>query len=235
MKRRGLLPGLCAGMAWAAGMPARAGQIPLGNLVTGSSGIVVPAQSFMAQRFASTIEQQYDFSCGSAALATLLSFSYDHPVTEQVVFADMFKNGDKTLIEQEGFSLLDMKNYLAREGYESAGFRAPLEKLVSVSLPAIVLINESGYNHFVVIRGFSDGEIMVADPAVGMKIISVRQFEAQWSGIFFLILSDVKLAQNSFRNDQNWQYVPEAPYQIARYAVTLATLQQVNIRNAGSF
>lgn len=230
-----LLPGLCAGAAWAAGLPARAGQVPLSNLMPGSGGAVVPLQSFAAQRFASTIEQQYDFSCGSAAVATLLTFSYNHPVTEQAVFASMFNNGDQKLIEQQGFSLLDMKNYLTRQGFDSAGFRAPLEKLADVSLPAIVLINESGYNHFVVVRGFSDGEIMLADPAVGMKIQSVRRFEAQWSGIFFLILSDVEIARATFRSDKNWQYVPEAPYEIARYAVTLATLQQVTIRNVGSF
>ncbi len=235
MKRRKLLLIVSAGAALAVGMPAQAGQIPLGNLIAGSSGIAVPVKSFVAQKFASTIEQQYDFSCGSAAVATLLTFSYNHPITEQEVFAGMFNHGDRALIEREGFSLLDMKNCLTRLGYDSAGFRAPLNKLAEVSLPAIVLINESGYNHFVVVRGFSDGEIMLADPAVGMKIVSVNQFKAQWSGIFFLILSDVTQAQKNFRTDKNWQYVPEAPYQIARYALALATLQQVTIRNPGSF
>ena len=235
MKRRALLPAACAGAFFVAARKASAGQVAFNNLIPGGSGVVVPAQSFAAQRFASTVEQEYDFSCGSAALATLLTYSYNHPVTEQQVFASMFNNGDKKLIEEQGFSLLDIKEYLARTGYESAGFRAPLNKLAEVSLPAIVLINESGYNHFVVIRGFRDGEVMLADPAVGMKISSVTQFEKQWSGIFFIILSDVSMAQKKFQDDNNWQYVPQSPYQIARFAVTMATLQQVTIRNVGAF
>ncbi len=235
MKRRALLPAVCAGAFLVAARKASAGQVQFNGLIPGGYGVVVPAQSFAAQRFASTIEQEYDFSCGSAALATLLTYSYGHPVTEQQVFASMFNNGDKKLIEQQGFSLLDIKEYLSRAGYESAGFRAPLDKLAEVSLPAIVLINESGYNHFVVVRGFKDGEVMLADPAVGMKIVSVRQFENEWSGIFFIILSDVRMAQKKFQNDNNWQYVPQSPYQIARFAVTIATLQQVTIRDAGAF
>lgn len=217
-----------------AAAPALAGEVGFGGL-TVDSGISVPTQSFQARKFSTTIEQQYDFSCGSAALATLLRFSYDKKVSEQNVFSDMFLHGDKRLIKSAGFSLLDMKNYLARHGFDSAGFRAPLAKLAEVSLPAIVLINESGYNHFVVIRGFRDGEILIADPAVGMKLESIKHFQAQWSGIFFLILSDAAAAQQKFRADMSWKYAPLPPYAISEYAVTLATLQQVTIRNSGSF
>ena len=113
-------------------------------------------QSFRAQKFSTTIHQKYDFSCGSAALATLITFTYQRPTTESQIFASMYENGDQTEIRQYGFSLLDMKNYLSRIGVASGGFRAPLSKLVEVHIPAIVLINEHGYRHFVVIRGIRD-------------------------------------------------------------------------------
>ena len=214
---------------------ANAGQVLMGSLIPGSSGIATPVRSFQAQKFASTIEQQFDFSCGSAALATLLTYSYNRPATEQQVFSGMFTHGDKKLIENSGFSLLDMKEYLASQNIDSAGFRAPLDKLAEVSLPAIVLINESGYNHFVVIRGFRDGNILLADPAVGMRTESVKRFQSQWSGIFFLILADVSQAQDMFRKDNGWTDAPIAPFGIMRYSVTLATLQQVGIPSPGSF
>lgn len=223
------------GCVLASAVPAQAGQVTFGSLLSGQSGIAIPVQSFSERRFSSTIEQQFDFSCGSAALATLLTFSYDDPVTEQQVFTGMFRHGNPQLIETSGFSLLDMKNYLARHGYESAGFRAPLAKLAQVSLPAIVLINESGYNHFVVVRGFHDGDIILSDPAVGLKVESIKRFENQWSGIFFLILTDASKAQHKFLSDKMWQNAPEAPIQLARFAISLATLEQVTIRNAGSF
>ena len=226
---------VAAAILLAGATPAMADEVTFGSLFSGGAGVTVPVQSFQARKFSSTVEQQYDFSCGSAALATLLTYSYAMPATEQQVFASMFRNGDKSLIEQAGFSLLDMKNYLTRHGLESAGFRAPLEKLAEVSLPAIVLVNESGYNHFVVVRGFRDGEILLADPAVGMKVESIKDFRAQWSGIFFLILSDPDAAQNMFRHDNGWKYAPLAPFSLANYAVSLATLQQVTIRSPGEF
>ncbi len=215
--------------------PSSAGQIPLNGLIAGGSGASIPTKSFLEEKFSSTVEQHYDFSCGSAALATLLTYSYDRPTTEQQVFAEMFKNGNKKLIEEAGFSLLDMKNYLERHGYMAEGFRAPLEKLEDVSLPAIVLINQDGYNHFVVIRGFRNGKIILSDPAVGMRSEKTQKFKKQWSGIFFIIITDVKTAQKIFNNDKTLKSVPDSPLKIARYAVTLATLQQVNILNSRSF
>ena len=102
-------------------------------------------QSFQEKKYSATIAQQYDFSCGSAALATLLTYNYDIKTDEQEIFKDMFENGDKDVISKSGFSLLDIKNYLARRGIESDGYKAPLEKLAAVRVPAIVLVNVRGY------------------------------------------------------------------------------------------
>src|SRR5258708_561538 len=116
-----------------------------------------------------TIAQQYDFSCGSAALATLLTYDYNIPVSEPEVFRDMFEHGDKTVIAKSGFSLLDIRNYLARRGLEANGYRAPLSKLAEVRLPAIVLVNVRGYSHFVVLEGIQNGWGLLAHPANGMR------------------------------------------------------------------
>src|SRR4051812_42287500 len=107
--------------------------------------------SLKEARFATTLRQQYDFSCGSAALATLLSFHYGQPVAEREVFARMFETGDRAKIRKEGFSMLDMKRYLASRGLSADGFEQPVERLVQERLPAIVLLSERGYKHFVVI------------------------------------------------------------------------------------
>ena len=79
-------------------------------LVPGTGGdIPVSVSSFQDRRFTDVMRQQYDFSCGSAALASLLSFHYDRPVTEQEVFADMLALADQDKVRQQGFSMLDMK------------------------------------------------------------------------------------------------------------------------------
>src|SRR5690606_15568794 len=116
-------------------------------------------------RFRTTLPQQYDFSCGSAATATLLTFQYGYPVSEEDVFVQMYRNGDQRKIQTEGFSLLDMRRYLESQGFTADGFELPLDKLLEEGLPAIVLLNDRGYRHFVVVKGLRDGRVLLGDPA----------------------------------------------------------------------
>src|SRR5260370_16548078 len=92
-----------------------------------------------------------------------------------------------TLFRSSGFSLLDIKNYLSRRGLESNGYRAPLEKLAGVRVPAIVLVNVRGYAHFVVLEGIRDGWVLLSDPANGTRSAPVGQLETPCTGTFFLL------------------------------------------------
>lgn len=64
----------------------------------GGARFDVPVMSIREARFQRTLHQQYDFSCGSAAVATLLSHHYADPVTEQFVFEQMYLHGDQQKI-----------------------------------------------------------------------------------------------------------------------------------------
>ena len=214
---------------------AHAGQISFTGLTTGSGYAVFSEQSFQERKFSTTIKQKFDFSCGSAALATLLLFTYHMPETETSVFVDMYNNGDQKAIQQSGFSLLDMKEYLSRRGIPSGGFRAPLAKLAEIRVPAIVLINEHGYKHFVVLRGIRNGNVLLADPAIGLRTVSVHDFEKQWSGIFFIVLTDLPAARAGFNDQQDWSADPGAPIDLSRFMINLATLQQVTMPNPMRF
>lgn len=208
--------------------PALAGSMYL-DVGLGGGAMSLSVQSFQEQKYQATIAQEHDFSCGSAALATLLSYNYEIPVSETAVFTDMIVNGNKKVISKSGFSLLDIKNYLARRGLESNGYRAPLSKLAEVRLPAIVLLNVRGYKHFVVLEGIENGRVLLADPANGMRSEPIGVFKSQWSGIFFLILSHVDRGQKSFNSDQRWASAPAPPWALTRYAVDLATLSQTGL------
>lgn len=234
MKHAVLFSGCVAAVLSVAPLCAH-GQILLNGLATSSNTATVHVQSFEDLKFITTIKQKYDFSCGSAALATLLTYTYHIPTTENSVFASMFLNGDRTVIQQSGFSLLDMKEYLSRQGIPSGGFRAPLDKLVRVGIPAIVLINEHGYKHFVVLRGVRDGRVVLSDPAIGLRTVSVSQFNRQWSGIFFIILADIPTARAGFNNGQDWSGEPGAPVDLVRFMVDLATLEQVSVPDLRNF
>lgn len=195
------LGGLCV-------LSAEAGSVDLPFQIGGAYS--VPATSIKEARFSAMVRQQYDFSCGSAALSTLLTYHYRFPVTEQTVFEEMFAQGEQEKIKQEGFSLLDMKRYLEAHGYEADGFEAPLDKLVSAAIPAIVLINDGGYNHFVVIKGIREQRVLIGDPSGGTRAMARAAFESIWvNQILFVISNRQDVA--GFNQASDWRVVVQAP------------------------
>jgi uncharacterized protein len=233
---RPLAAALCPGAMILAGAvaAAQAGSMYL-DAGVGGAAMTLNVESFQEQKYKYAIAQEHDFSCGSAALATLLSYNYQIPVSETAVFKDMILNGNQKVISESGFSLLDVKNYLARHGLDSGGYRAPLTKLAQVRLPAIVLLNVRGYRHFVVLEGIENGRVLLADPANGMRSEPIGVFESEWSGIFFLILSDVDRGQHSFNSGEKWADAPSPPWALTRYAVDLATLSQPGLLDLSRF
>ncbi|MCG5502243.1 C39 family peptidase [Ectothiorhodospira lacustris] len=174
----------------------------------------VGVTSLQAMRFKTVIRQRYDFSCGSAALATLLTYHYGRPVSEQDTFNAMFEMGDQERIRMQGFSMLDMKRYLqTRQGLGSDGFRLPLEKLDELGVPAIALVDIDGYRHFVVIKGIRDGRVLLGDPALGVRDYSVAGFKDIWSNdILFLIRDEVSRGREHFNAPVAWDALTKPPY-----------------------
>lgn len=190
------------------GGAAIAGTVDLPVQVSG--GFSVPIASLKEVKFRATVRQQFDFSCGSAALSTLLTYHYGLPLSEEVVFAEMFANGDQAKIRQEGFSLLDIKMFLEKHGFVADGFEAPLEKLAEARIPAIVLLKENGYSHFVIVKGLRDGRVLVGDPAGGTRVMTRSAFDGRWvNQILFVISNRTDIAL--FNSAADWSAAPRAP------------------------
>lgn len=188
-------------------LPALAVQAA--DFTAGGASFVVPVTSLKEARFRGTVRQQYDFSCGSAALATLLSQHYDFPVTEQEIFRDMFARGDQPRIRREGFSLLDMKRYLATRGFTADGFEQALDKLAQARLPAIVLVAENGYRHFVVIKGLQGQRVLLGDPAGGTRALPRQAFEAIWQNRLLFVIHG-RPGTPHFNETADWRVAPQA-------------------------
>lgn len=161
-------------------------------------------------RFRSTVRQRFDFSCGSAAVATLLTHHYEAPTTEDHALYFMYQRGDREKIQQEGFSMLDMKDYLEARGYAADGFEIGAEQftqLVGESMPFIALLEEKGYNHFVVVKGAAGEHVLIGDPSRGTRVLRRAEFEQLWQGrIAFLIHSHKHVAKFNVR--EHWRIVP---------------------------
>ncbi|MEO9749652.1 MULTISPECIES: C39 family peptidase [Marinobacter] len=207
---RKVLVAVCtsAGLLWST---AFAGSV----MVPGIGGDVrVEINSYENRRFDSVIRQQYDFSCGSAAVASLLAFHYQDQVTEHDVFVEMLALADEEKVRKHGFSMLDMKHYLEARGYRADGFRMALSGLrEKVRLPMIVLLNIEGFRHFVLIKGISEDEVLVGDPARGLKVYSYAQFSDYWNGTAFIIRSHLEQGRDAFLGEGHWPQVARAPVQ----------------------
>lgn len=189
--------------------------------------ITVPAKSYKELKFRTVVRQQYDFSCGSAAVATLLTYEFKRPTSETEAFKVMFKTGNQAKIRKEGFSLLDIKRYLASIGYTADGYRISLERLAELRLPAIVLIQTQGYRHFVVIKGIEGGYVLIGDPARGLRREKLAHFKKLWiNQIVFVIHRgrNIFVSRQSFNDKREWADVSVmVPVTMAQNQLPLST------------
>ena len=121
-----------------------------------------PVQSLLEIRQNRVVVQQWDLSCGAAALATILK--YQHGVVTY----------------RQGFSLLDLKRFVDERGYNGVGLgHLDVDDLVEYA-PIIVPISVHAYRHFVVFRGILNDRVLLADPAFGNRKMSRSRFEKAW-------------------------------------------------------
>lgn len=174
-------------------------------------GFQVPMATMLDRRFYTVIRQQYDYSCGSAAIATLLRYHYGIPTNEQAAFSGMWEKGDQAAIQQNGFSLLDMKRYLEAHSLAADGYRVSLDQIAQTGVPGIALTVTRGYRHFVVIKGVTDRYVLVGDPSRGLVRYTRDEFGDIWDGLFFVITTAREVGQASFNRDAQWRTVGVSP------------------------
>lgn len=142
-----------------------------------------PVRSLREIRQANVVVQQWDTSCGAAALATLLTYQHGLPVPEKAIAEAMLQRSDPLKVKvRGGFSLLDLKRYADAQGLQGVGYmNLSLENLLEMA-PAIVPVVFRGYPHFVVVRGKAGDNMLLADPAFGNRTVNVGTFERSWQG-----------------------------------------------------
>lgn len=144
-----------------------------------------PVRSLLETRHYGVIIQNWDLSCGAAALATLLKYEWGMPVTEKQVANGLMTRREyienPNLVQlREGFSLLDLKRYVEAHGFKGEGLgQLDFNDLVENS-PIMVPINALGYSHFVIFRGVMRGRVLLADPAWGNRTMTVDKFQRMW-------------------------------------------------------
>ena len=223
-------------MAGALATSASASEIHLNSDLVGPYSLAVV--SWRELPFRRVVHQQYDFSCGSAALATLLRYQYGIALTEQTVFKTMFVVGDQPKIRKVGFSMLDMKRYLKSIGLVADGYKVSLDKIAQVGLPVIVVQQLGPYKHFVVIKGVRGSKVLVGDPASGARLYTREQFLKTWNGVAFVVDPGEKLSRAGvFDRTEDWdefalpnyRMAIDAQQSIAGLTLNLPTVFQISL------
>jgi uncharacterized protein len=183
--------GSCVFASLALGATASPAQISVG------SGLRVdqPAVSMKDQRDRNVVKQRSDYSCGAAALATLLHYGFGDKITERDILAAVFdplSTQEKAIRQKTGFSLLDLQRVAQARGYNAAGFRLAPEQLRLLDGPVIVFIEPRGYKHFAVLRGVRGNRVYLADPSRGNIRMRAHTFLEGWlqadrKGIIFVV------------------------------------------------
>ena len=147
-------------------------------------------RSFEEIRRKRVVIQEWDLSCGAAALATILAFQHGDAVPEREIAKAMLAVTDQELVRRRlGFSLLDLKRFLASRGYVGEGYaEVGLDDLVQLA-PAIVPLRlQQTFDHFVVFRGLTRGRAVLADSAYGVRTMPPGRFLQVWRGrIAFIV------------------------------------------------
>jgi predicted double-glycine peptidase len=141
-----------------------------------------PVLSMLEMRERGVVVQKFDLSCGAAALATLLNYQFGDRVTEKEVTRGLIRRREyiehpELVRIRQGFSLLDLKRYVATRGYVGVGYgNLEMADLVKLA-PLIVAVSPFGYNHFVVFKGVVGDRVVLADPAFGNRTMTREKFQ----------------------------------------------------------
>lgn len=143
--------------------------------------------SMKALRTRGIFIQRTDYSCGAAALATVLHQQFGMSVDEGQVIRGMLKFANAEVVQQSGFSLLDMRRYVDSLGLRGSGFRIGPERLFDLKVPVITLIDTKGYRHFVIVKHAAEGRVHVADPSYGHRVFRIEDFVEMWTGVILAV------------------------------------------------
>jgi predicted double-glycine peptidase len=163
------------------------------DVVPPDAGVARTRHTLKELRDRYVVKQQLDYSCGAAALSTLMTYYFGDKTPEketlQRLSAVLTNLSEEQLARKKliGFSLLDLKIVAQQKGYQAAGFKLTLDQLRQLVAPVIVYVHPFGYHHFAVLRGIAGDRVFLADPARGNLRMSLSRFANEYGGVVFVL------------------------------------------------
>jgi uncharacterized protein len=143
-------------------------------------------QSWQQRRYANVVRQVLEFSCGSASLATLLTFFLARPTTEFEVITLLRQRYPEEAAwrekQERGFSFEDISFAAVQLGFQAQAARIEVAQLPQLAGPVIVHLNKGAWEHFSVLRASREGFHYIADPIQGQVTMLDHEFRREFTG-----------------------------------------------------
>jgi uncharacterized protein len=151
-------------------------------------------QTYQELKYTNVVRQRLDFTCGGAALATILSHYWGRPTPEEEILEIFRARYPDAKVWQAkvaaGFTFDDIAFATEVLGYEAAGAKVSSVELAAMKGPVIIHLNKGKFQHFVVLTKAQDGVFYIADPIVGKVALERPEFEQQYTGNAMAIWRD---------------------------------------------
>jgi len=159
--------------------------------------------SWLDLRNKNLVSQKFDYSCGSASLATIFKYFYNKNISESDILETILAD-NKELKEKNGnilFSFLDLANVAIKNKFKTFSLELDFSTLKKLKIPAILYIIIRKEAHFTVFRAIDNNYIYLADPSFGNIKISLEKFKEMFKtnknkGKLLLIIPKDKIALN---------------------------------------
>lgn len=138
------------------------------------------------------VMQQRDYSCGAAALATIVKYYWGDDVTEETFLELLVQILTPQELEERvenGLALTDLRNVANKAGYQASMGTLTFSELTQSKVPVIVGIVVNEHDHFVVYRGTDGYWVYMADPLRGNVRTPIRDFVNQWQENAILVVA----------------------------------------------
>jgi ATP-binding cassette subfamily B protein len=130
------------------------------------------------------VRQHDESDCGAACMAMVLQYWGSRISVSRL--------REVCNVSRDGASLLSLAEGAERFGFNARGVKIGVGALGGVSLPAIA--HWEG-NHFVVLYEVRGEKVRVADPGVGMRHMSLAEFEKGWTGYLLQLVPTPQLGR----------------------------------------
>ena len=163
-------------------------------------------------KYRNIVRQAYDYSCGSAALTTVLQHYLGRNFQERQVMEGLLHYGENDrIVERRGFSMLDMKRLVTALGFPAGGFKAEIQDLIDLDHPAIVPIKYSGFKHFVVVKTIENDRVFIADPSKGNLTFTIERFKEAWDQnvLFVVFPGDTKPVDGLELKEEDLRFIDD--------------------------